>query len=453
MPRTPATGGPNNPGTAAASPESDETTARTTGARSIATAHPAAPELATTAGTLSRPEAGAIAQSQPPSREEIAACEPEEEQQVASSVTTRQQGIEHSPRPEPASSAVDDSPSRSATIAAIGNQRRRDTIRIHYTTTAPSRSRFRHPGQNTPVTGDSTRRSFVAAAVSLAATTVVVAVKLVAAMASGSISVLAEGLQSTVDVLMSLLALVTIRYAALPPDEDHPYGHGKAELLAGAFQMLLVLGSAAFILFEVAKRWRHAEAIAWDWGAMAMAYAAVSNLTVSAWLRKVARETGSPVLHSEVQHLNADTLTSIGVLGGLLVYGLTRQPWVDPLVATLFTLWAIVAAARQLRAVLHPLMDGALPAEEIRSLEAVLNEHPEVRGYHALRTRMIGTRRMVELHVMLDDALPFVEAHDIAEQIEGQIRDRLGNATVSIHYEPYEAEIAHRQREHGEARP
>lgn len=309
------------------------------------------------------------------------------------------------------------------------------------------------PSHNNRVSRETTRRTLIAAAVSLAATTVVVAVKLIAAVSSGSVSVLAEGLQSTVDVLMSLLALVTIRYAAMPPDEDHPYGHGKAELLAGAFQMILVLGSAAFILFEVGRRWRQTEAIAWDWGAMAMGYAAVSNLAVSTWLKRVARETESPVLHSEVQHLNADTLTSVGVLAGLVVYGITNLRWIDPAVAMLFTLWAIVAAARQLRAVLHPLMDGALPPEERRRLEEVLDAHPEVRGYHALKTRMIGSRRIVELHVMLDDALPFVQAHDIAEQIEKQIGQSLGNATVSIHYEPYEAELAHREREHGESRP
>lgn len=299
---------------------------------------------------------------------------------------------------------------------------------------------------------DPTRRALIAAAVSLSATSVVVVVKLVAAYFSGSVSVLAEGLQSSVDILMSLLALVTIRYAARPPDEDHPYGHGKAELLAGAFQMILVLASAAYVLVEIGRRWNHTAPIAWDWGAGAMAYAAVSNLAVAAWLRRVAKETESQVLDSEVKHLSADTLTSIGVLAGLLVYALTGYPWVDPLVATLFTIWAIWAAARQLRIVLHPLMDGALPPEELRALETVLEAHPEVRGHHALRTRMIGSRRMVELHVMLDDALSFVQAHEIAEQIEEQMRRALGNASVSIHYEPYEAELAHRAREHGEDR-
>lgn len=290
----------------------------------------------------------------------------------------------------------------------------------------------------------------LAAKASLAATTVVVGVKLVAAGLSGSVSVLAEGLQSSVDIVVALLAVVTIRYAARPADEDHPYGHGKAEFLAGALQMILVIASGLFILTEAYRRWRQPEPITWNWGVAAMAYTLASNTVISLWLRKVVRDTGSAVIEAEIQHLRSDTISSAGVLAGLFVYAATGHQWVDPLVAALFTLIAILGAVRHLRVVLHPLMDGALPAEARRRLEEVLAEHPEVRGYHDLRTRVAGQTRVVELHVMLDDALTFVVAHDIAEHIEDQIRDALGGATVSIHYEPYEAELAHRRREHGE---
>lgn len=290
-----------------------------------------------------------------------------------------------------------------------------------------------------------------AAALSVVATSVVVAVKLVAAWLSGSVSVLAEGLQSTVDILMALLALLTVRYAAQPPDEDHPYGHGKAELLAGAFQMILMIGSAIFILVEAYHRWLKPEPITWNWGAAAMAYTLVSNVLVSIWIRRVANETNSAVLASEVQHLKGDTLSSAGVLVGLIIFAFTGRLWVDPLVAALFTVVAMIGAAQQLRSVLHPLMDGALPAAERKKLETVLDTHPEVRGYHNLRTRLSGSARVVELHVMLDDAMSFVAAHETAEHIEDDLRKSLGgNVVVSIHYEPYEAELEHRRREHGE---
>jgi cation diffusion facilitator family transporter len=297
-----------------------------------------------------------------------------------------------------------------------------------------------------------TKAAMRTAFLSVAATIVVVAVKLAAAWLSGSVSVLAEGLQSTADVLMSLVAAGTIRYAAQPPDEDHPYGHGKAEVLASAFQMLLVLGSGAYILIRAYWRFNQPEPIRWDWGAWAMAYAVLSNTLVSFRLSSVARQSGSAALASEALHLRADTYSSIGVLVGMLLVGIFGWLWLDPAVAALSVVLGMALAVRHLRLVIHSLMDGSLPAEDVALLEAVLQESPQVRGYHNLRTRTVGSRRFVELHAMLDDHLTFVEAHELAEQIEKQLGLALGGATVSIHYEPHEAELEHRAREHPSAK-
>lgn len=289
-----------------------------------------------------------------------------------------------------------------------------------------------------------------AAILSLASTTVVVAVKLVAAWKSGSISVLAEAIQSIVDILMSALAVATIAYAARPPDAEHPYGHGKAEVLAGAFQMLVILGSGAYILYEAYRRLLVPREILWDWGAGAMVYTLVANGVVAAALVRTARKTGSMALESEALHLRGDSFSSAGVLAGMLLVGLTGQAILDPVFAAVFTLLAMIQAGSHLRAVLHPLMDGALPEAELTRLKNRLEVHEAVRGFHNVRTRRVGNQRWVELHVMLDDNLSFVAAHELAEQIEDELRVELGGATVSIHYEPYEAELAHREREHGE---
>jgi cation diffusion facilitator family transporter len=292
-----------------------------------------------------------------------------------------------------------------------------------------------------------------AATLSLVSTTVVVAVKLLAAYRSGSISVLAEAIQSIVDILMSAIAVATIRYAAKPPDESHPYGHGKAEVLASAFQMLVILGSGIYILYEAYQRLLHPRPIEWNWGAWAMAYALLANLLVAWHLKRVAKQTSSTALESEALHLRGDSLSSGGVFVGMLLVGLTGEPILDPAVAAIFTAIAMLAALSQLRSVIHPLMDGALPAEELRSVEEVLNGHDAVRGYHNVRTRSIGAQRWIDLHVMLDDGLTFVKAHDMAEQIEKELGVALGGATVTIHYEPHVAEVEHRAREHGDAIP
>ncbi|MFN3682663.1 MAG: cation diffusion facilitator family transporter [Fimbriimonadaceae bacterium] len=283
---------------------------------------------------------------------------------------------------------------------------------------------------------------------SLAATVAVVAVKLAAAWSSRSVSVLSEALQSLVDVGVSALAVFTLRVASMPPDEDHPFGHGKAEMLAGAFQMLVVAASCLFILWQALGRLGRPEPIRWDVGAAAMAYTLVSNTLMSRLLYREGKRLGSSVLVSEAIHLRGDSLASAGVLVGMIAVGATGWDPLDPLLAILFALIALAAAFRQLRAMVHPLMDGALPAEDVRRVRAVLEEHPDVRGYHRLRTRDVGLNRHVELHVTLDDDLSFVRAHEIAEKIESEVSEALGGAKVEIHYEPHEAEMEHQMREH-----
>ena len=123
----------------------------------------------------------------------------------------------------------------------------------------------------------------------------------------------------------------------------------------------------------------------------------------------------------------------------------------DPLVAAICALTSMTIAIKQLISVVHPLMDGALPTAELDLLEHALAKNSHVRGFHDVRTRRLGNTKVVELHVMLEDDLSFVRAHEIAEEIESQLREVLHAKFVSIHYEPYEAEMRHREIEH--ARP
>ncbi len=289
-----------------------------------------------------------------------------------------------------------------------------------------------------------------AAILSLAATTVVVAIKLIAALKSGSVSVLSEALQSIMDIAMSGLAVFSVRYAARPPDRDHPYGHGKAELLSAAIQMVVIVLTSGYIAYRSWERFLTPEPIFWDIGAIAMAASMVINLAMASHLRKVSQQTGSTSLASEALHLRGDTVMSGGVLIGMLLVGITGILTLDPIAAALSALIGIFSAVRQLGRLIHPLMDGSLPEEELTKLEVVLTHHPEVRGYHNLRTRAVGANRFIDLHVMLDDTLTFITAHETAERIEDELRLVLGGAIVNIHYEPYEVETEHRRKHHSD---
>lgn len=288
-----------------------------------------------------------------------------------------------------------------------------------------------------------------AARLGAAATALVVAVKLVAAALSGSISVLAEGLQSLLDVAVSLLTVWTVGLAARPADEDHPYGHGKAELLGSALQMVLVVITSGVIAWQAALRLHAPREIDAGIGVFAMASSLIVNAVLILYLRRVARENDSAALAGEAQHLTGDALATGGVLVGLLAYLGTGWDRLDPIIAILFTLAGAGFAIRHLVRVIHPLMDGALPAEEIARIEQALHDHEHVRGFHNVRTRQAGTLRIVSLHVLLDDDLTFVAAHDLAEEIESHLSQTLGGALVTVHYEPHQAELDHRAKAHG----
>lgn len=287
-----------------------------------------------------------------------------------------------------------------------------------------------------------------AATVSLIATTSVVAIKLLAAWKSGSIAVLAEGLQSLLDIFIACVTLFTIRIASRPPDLTHPHGHGKAEVISSAFQMMLIVLTAGAISWKAVERLYAPRAIEVDWGLAAMAISLVVNFLVMSYVKRVGKAERSSALIGEAEHLRSDSLASLGVLIGLVAYALTGWPILDPLVAIVFTLFGAFFAIKHLGNLVHELMDGALPERDVQAIAEMLEGHPEVRGYHKIFTRRSGPLRIVSLHVMLDDALTFVAAHDLAEEVEQEISQALDGAHVTVHFEPYEAELAHQDREH-----
>lgn len=292
-------------------------------------------------------------------------------------------------------------------------------------------------------------REAAAARLSLTSNAVLVVLKIAAGLLSGSISVLAEGFQSTMDVLASLLILITVRAAAKPPDESHPYGHGKFENAASVGQMVLILGTAGYLFYAAWERWMNPHPVRVDWGVAALVASIGVNLLVSRRLLKVGSETGSQALIAEATHLRSDMLSCVGVLVGLVGVALTGNPRLDPVIAAAMTLIVVVSALRLLRDSLRPLLDESIPAEEEARVRAVLDADPRVLGFHKLRTRQAGSRRLVDVHIQLDDELTFSAAHGITEDVEGRIRETLPNVDVIVHAEPFDEEVRHQRERHG----
>jgi len=292
-----------------------------------------------------------------------------------------------------------------------------------------------------------------AARLSVISNTGLVIVKIAAGLVTGSISVLAEGIQSTVDILASMMIYAGLRAAERPPDKSHPYGHGKFENLASAVQMLLILGSTAFILYQAYRRLLNPRMPDVEWGMAAMALAIVVDLTVSSHLQRVARQTESLALEAEAQHLRSDIYASAGVLLGLVAVRLTGWAPLDPIIAGLLTVVIIVTAIRLMGASLRPLLDQSLPAAEVAKIRRTLDADARILGYHRLRTRRAGTQRHVDVHIMLEDSLILSEAHAIGEEMERALQKTLPNLDAVVHVEPYAEEMFHQATQHGMPHP
>lgn len=294
------------------------------------------------------------------------------------------------------------------------------------------------------------RRKRGAARLSLASNSGLLAVKVVVGVLSGSVGILAEVVNSAADLIGSAVAYFSVRASDEPPDQTHAYGHGKIENLSGALTAALVVGGGVYAVREaVLHLLSHTPPTSLGWAMGAMLVSAVVNTLVSRHLLRVGRETDSPALAADGHHLRTDVMTSLGVLLGLVLVRMTRQPWWDS-VAALFVSALILRVGFDLaREALRTLADAALPPSEEKALETALWAHPAVLGFHKLRTRKSGAHRHVDVHVQIADTHSFVDAHRVTEEIEDNLREALPNLHPIIHIEPFDEEEAHQRDHHG----
>ena len=288
-----------------------------------------------------------------------------------------------------------------------------------------------------------------AARLSIYSNIFLVLIKVGAGLQSNSLSVLGEGVQSLLDILISALIWFTVRAAAAPPDSEHPWGHGKFENLTSLIQMLLVLGSIGGIWWAAWLRWQHPIMPAVNWGIVAITVSMAVNIAMSRHMSYVARATDSVALAAEAVHLRGDLWACGGVMLGLITTRVFHEPRLDPLCAAIMTVFAAYAAIHLLRDTLRPLLDETLPGVEEERIRQVLRSETRVLDFHKLRTRQAGARRLADVHIMLDDNLSFRAAHAISEEVEEAIRAALPNTDVIVHFEPYEEESRHQREAHG----
>lgn len=293
-----------------------------------------------------------------------------------------------------------------------------------------------------------------AARLSLGSNLALLVIKLVVGVFTGSISVLSEAAHSASDLFASALAVVSVRVVDLPPDEEHPYGHGKAEGISTLGQGLLLSLVASSIVYEAIKKLlvphetQHVE-----WGMAVMAASALINVFVVRFVLRAARKTGSLALAAVSKDHLADIYAAAGVLVGLLLVRVTGKTFFDPLLAIAVALLIFRSAWQLFRDATEILMDTHLPAEDVERVRGILKSEPKILAFHKLRTRKSGSVPCVDAHILLDDNCTLLEAHGITEEIEDRIREALPSAEVVLHTEPYHAEQKHQREAHNHALP
>jgi cation diffusion facilitator family transporter len=262
--------------------------------------------------------------------------------------------------------------------------------------------------------------------------------KAIAWWLSGSVSLLAGLTDSLLDGAASLLNLIAVHYALRPADEDHRYGHGKAEALAGLGQALFIGISAVVVGLHGVDRMLNPQPLgAATLGVVVMLVSLALTAALLMFQGHVVRETGSTAIRADSLHYRSDLLLNASILLALLLASF-GWPQLDALFGigiAFFILWSAVSIAREASAV---LMDKELAPELSERMHLLACGIPGVLGAHDLRTRMSGTRWFVQLHVELDSELSLLLAHELCEQVEFAIRAEFSRAEVLVHADPLE---------------
>ncbi len=275
---------------------------------------------------------------------------------------------------------------------------------------------------------------------------VLIVVKIGAWFITDSVSILATLLDSSLDVLASLVNLVAVHHALQPADSEHRFGHGKAEALAGMGQAMFIAGSAGFLLLQAVGRIIHPQTISagLEVGVSVMVFSMLATLALLTFQKYVIKHTNSTAIKADALHYKTDLLVNASVIVALLLafYGWS---YFDALFAIGIALFILYSAWEIVRESIDLLMDHELPDDEREKIEAVVANHPDTLGCHDLRTRRSGTTVFIQLHLELDASLRLSEAHAIADQVEQKLKDLFVDVEVIIHEDPVIINSQHKE--------
>lgn len=282
----------------------------------------------------------------------------------------------------------------------------------------------------------------IAAFASVAISATLLILKIGAFWMTGSIAVLAALADSATDLFTSLVNLFAVRHALTPADEDHRFGHAKAEPLAGLLQAAFIAGSATFLVFEsvdhmISPLQVQNEII----GIAVMAFSVLATIGLVIFQRFVVRRTRSLAIAADNMHYFGDLLTNLSVMLGLILAVNFGWRIADPLIGLAVAAVLAWSAWKVFHQSYDQLMDRELPDAARERIKAVALKHPEVRGIHDLRTRAAGTLTFIQCHIEMDPGISLSRAHEVSDDVEKALMDTFPGAEIIIHQDPAGSEI------------
>jgi cation diffusion facilitator family transporter len=282
-----------------------------------------------------------------------------------------------------------------------------------------------------------------AALYSVAVNLVLIGAKLLVGLLTGSVAILADAAHSFLDLSASIFAYAGIRTAAKPADEDHAWGHAKAENISSLVQMFLLGATCIAIVIESVRRLVSTAQVRVAWYSFVVVLAAVViDIAVSRYLQRVARSHGgSAALESDALHFSSDLWASLAVLIGITVVAVFGLEVADPLAGIAVAVIIGTTALEQGRRTTQVLLDAMPERATLDSIERILKSEPRIQGYHALRARQAGTHVLLDVSVHVDGTLSLAQAHEVGHAVSQRIRQELPAVTDAVvHVEPVDDE-------------
>ncbi|KAF6601839.1 MULTISPECIES: cation diffusion facilitator family transporter [unclassified Bacillus (in: firmicutes)] len=273
---------------------------------------------------------------------------------------------------------------------------------------------------------------------SVISNSLVVMLKIVVGIITGSVAILSEAIHSFLDLIAAFIAFISVRISKKPADTGHPYGHGKVENLSGTIETILIFAAGIWMIYECVQKLVNPAPVHLPvLGIVVMLAGALINLIVSKFVKREAEKVNSVAMKSNALHLLTDVYTSLGVAASLLVVTVTEWYILDPIIGMVLAMYIIYEAFKLMKEAFPPLIDTRLSEEEEKTILKIIETfQQEFIEIHYFRTRRSGPQEYIDFHLVVASHVTIKDVHDLCDRIERDITNEFKQAQVMIHPEP-----------------